>query len=73
MSGGALSLKAGASAQLSGALLALLGDLVLKRSRADQLFLMVGATLTWGKGLSLEQMADQEQAEQTERNEHSLL
>ena len=39
--------------------------------RQGEAFASVETTLTWGKGLSLEQMADQEQAEQTERNEQA--
>ena len=39
--------------------------------RYGEAFASVETTLTWGKGLSLEQMADQEQTEQTERNEQA--
>ena len=42
-----------------------------RTGRYGEAFASVETTLTWGKGLSLEQMADQEQAEQTERNEQA--
>lgn len=42
-----------------------------RTGRYGEAFASVETTLTWGKGLSLEQMADREQAEQTERNEQA--
>ena len=42
-----------------------------RTGRYGEAFASVETTLTWARELSLEQMADQEQAEQTERNEQA--